>query len=79
MMFNAFSALTSKIYGALAIAAIVFAGVQTVRIDGLWFIDAYVDKLADANDTIKQMGRPGNQASVMVAGGCVFIWFQSYK
>lgn len=63
MMFNPFSALTSKIYGGLAIAAIVFAGVQTVRIDGLWFIDGYADKLADANKTIKQMEQASKDAT----------------
>ena len=46
-MFNPFSTLTSKIYGGIAIFALTFACVQTVRIEGLWFIDGYVEKLAN--------------------------------
>lgn len=38
--FNPFSALTSKIYGALAIGAIVVAGAQTLRIEGAVCRDA---------------------------------------
>lgn len=44
-MINPFTAITSKIFGSVAIAAITFGAIQTVRIEGLWFIDGYVDKL----------------------------------
>ena len=47
MLFNPFSALTSKIYGALAIAALVFAGVQTARIEGFLFIHGLKQDIAD--------------------------------
>lgn len=40
--FNPFSGLTAKIYGGIALLAIAFACVQTVRIEGFWFIDGYV-------------------------------------
>jgi hypothetical protein len=62
VMLNPFSALTSKIYGAIAIAALTFAGVQTVRIEGFWFIDGYADKLANANATIAQMEQASEDA-----------------
>lgn len=38
-MFNPFSALTSKILGALALVFLAFAIVQTVRIEGVWCSD----------------------------------------
>lgn len=62
-MFNPFSALTSKIYGVIAIAALTFGAIQTVRIDGLLFIDGYVDKLADARATIAQMEQASKDAT----------------
>jgi len=40
MPFNPFSALTSKIFGGLALAFLAFAMVQTVRIEGVWCSDA---------------------------------------
>jgi hypothetical protein len=43
--FNPFSGLTAKVYGGVALLAIAVAGVQTVRIDGLWFIKGYVERL----------------------------------
>jgi hypothetical protein len=63
MMFNPFSALTSKIYGAIAIAAVTFAVVQTVRIEGFLFIDGYVQKLADARETIRDMEKASKDAT----------------
>ena len=46
--FNPFSGLMAKIYGAVALLAIAVAGVQTVRIDGLWFIKGYAERLASS-------------------------------
>jgi len=43
--FNPFSGLMAKIYGGVALLAIAVAGVQTVRIDGLWFIKGFVQRL----------------------------------
>jgi hypothetical protein len=40
-MFNPFSVLTSKIFAATTVAALTFAGVQTLRIEGFWFIKGY--------------------------------------
>jgi hypothetical protein len=45
--FNPFSALTSKIYGGVAIAALTFAAVQTVRIEGPFFFHGYKEEVAD--------------------------------
>lgn len=50
-----FSALTSKIFGGVAIASITFAVVQTVRIEGFWLIKGYEQRLADAEGTIADM------------------------
>ena len=46
--FNPFSGLTAKIYGGVALLAIAVAGVQTVRIDGFWFIKGYAERLANS-------------------------------
>ena len=46
--FNPFSGLMAKIYGAVALLAIAVACVQTVRIDGLWFIKGYAERLANS-------------------------------
>ena len=48
MPFNPFSALASRIYGAIALAALAFAAVQTVRINGFLWIDGLEQQLADA-------------------------------
>jgi hypothetical protein len=50
-----FSALTSKIYGGVAIAALSLAAIQTVRIEGFWFIKGYAQKLQEANRAIDMM------------------------
>lgn len=50
-----FSALTSKIFGGVAIASITFAVVQTVRIEGFWLIKGYEQRLDDAEGTIADM------------------------
>lgn len=62
--FNPFSALASKIYGAVAIAALTFATVQTVRIEGLpiWFIG--FDGLKADNDRLRGQVDAMNRASV---------------
>ncbi len=44
-MFNPFSALTSKIFGGIAIFAITFGAIQTVRLDGFLWIDGVIEKL----------------------------------
>ena len=46
--FNPFSGLMAKIYGAFALVAIAVAGVQTVRIEGVWFIKGYEERLANS-------------------------------
>jgi len=45
MPFNPFSALTSKIYGGIAIFAITFGAIQTIRLDGFFWIDGVIEKL----------------------------------
>jgi hypothetical protein len=45
MPFNPFSALTSKIFGGIAIFAITFGAIQTVRLDGFLWIDGVIEKL----------------------------------
>jgi hypothetical protein len=44
-VFNPFSALTSKIFGGVAIFAITFGAIQTVRLDGFFWIDGVIEKL----------------------------------
>ena len=46
--FNPFSGLMAKIYGAVALVAIAVAGVQTVRINGVWFVKGYEERLANS-------------------------------
>ena len=46
--FNPFSGLMAKIYGAVALLAIAGFTVQTVRIDGVWFVKGYVERLANS-------------------------------
>jgi hypothetical protein len=53
--FNPFSALTSKIYGGIAIAALALAFVQTVRIEGFLFIHGYKQDLREADAKIAGM------------------------
>jgi multidrug efflux pump subunit AcrA (membrane-fusion protein) len=55
LSFNPFSALTSKIFGGVAIAALAFAAVQTVRIEGFPFIKGFKQELAEKDRTIAQM------------------------
>lgn len=52
MPFNPFSALTSKIFGALAVFFLAFALIQTVRIEGFLFIHGYKQDLAKRDDLI---------------------------
>jgi len=52
--FNPFSALTSKIFGGIAIAAISFATIQTVRIEGFWFIDGFKQDLKEKDREIAE-------------------------
>ncbi|WP_395391516.1 hypothetical protein WBP07_12770 [Novosphingobium sp. BL-8A] len=64
MALNPFSELTAKIYAGLFGAALAVAAVQTVRIDGLWFITGLEDKLQTArtNLTEEQHGRADDRA-----------------
>ncbi|CDO36069.1 hypothetical protein [Novosphingobium sp. KN65.2] len=55
MPFNPFSALTSKIYGAIALMLLTALAIQTIRIDGFLWIDGLTDKLADRDKTIAEM------------------------
>jgi len=52
MTFNPFSILTSKIYGGIAIAALTFAAVQTVRIEGFLFFDGYKQEVTNLRASI---------------------------
>jgi len=52
MPFSPFSVLTSKIYGVIAVMALTFACVQTMRIEGFLFIHGYKQDLKEANDEI---------------------------
>ena len=44
-MFNPFSALTSKIFAGVAIFALTLAAIQTIRLDGFFWIDGVIEKL----------------------------------
>ncbi|PZQ56284.1 MAG: hypothetical protein DI555_06630 [Novosphingobium pentaromativorans] len=48
MALNPFSALAAKIYAGLFGGALALVAVQTVRIDGLWFITGLEEKLKTA-------------------------------
>ena len=48
--FNPFGGVMAKIYGGVAVFALAIAGVQTVRIDGLWFIKGYVERLDESRE-----------------------------
>lgn len=54
MMFNPFSAITAKVYGVVAVAALCFALIQTARIEGFLFWDGLYEQLGDARDKVKQ-------------------------
>lgn len=45
MPFNPFSALTSKIFAGVAIFFLSFAIIQTIRLDGFFWIDGVIEKL----------------------------------
>lgn len=49
LRFNPFSALTSKIFGGIAIAALTFGAVQTIRIEGLKVWPLEIEGYAAAN------------------------------
>lgn len=53
-MINPFSVLTSKIFAGVAVAALTFGAVQTVRLDGFMFIKGYIEKLADEQKAHKE-------------------------
>lgn len=53
-MFNPFSAITAKIYGVVAVAALCFAVIQTARIEGFLFWDGLYEQLGDARDKVKK-------------------------
>ncbi|WP_156367210.1 hypothetical protein, partial [Novosphingobium sp. KN65.2] len=55
MPFNPFSALTSKVYGAIALMLLTALAIQTIRIDGFLWIDGLADKLAARDKTIAEM------------------------
>lgn len=44
-MFNPFSALTSKIFAGVAIFFLSLAIIQTIRLDGFFWIDGVIEKL----------------------------------
>lgn len=46
MIGNLFSALAAKIYAGVAVAALTFAAVQTVRIEGFLFIEGYKEEVS---------------------------------
>lgn len=52
--FNPFSELASKIYGGIAIAAITFGAIQTVRIEGLSIWPLKIEGYAAENSRLKQ-------------------------
>lgn len=60
--FNPFSGLTAKIYGGVAVAALTFAAVQTVRIEGLLFIDGYKDEVAALRKKVSDMETASDEA-----------------
>lgn len=51
--FNPLSALACKIYGGVAIAALTFGAVQTVRIEGFLFLDGFKDRIEDLEQDLK--------------------------
>lgn len=67
MPFNPFSVLTSKIYGALALMAITFACIQTVRIEGFLFIHGYKQDLRAAENEIADWKRANEDAKRRLA------------
>lgn len=48
-----FSSLTAKIFAGLFVTTLGFAAVQTVRIDGLWFIDGLQEQLGGMRSALK--------------------------
>ena len=60
--FNPFSGLTAKIYGGVAVAALAFAAVQTVRIEGFLFIHGYKQDVADRDAKIAAMSKASDEA-----------------
>lgn len=53
MSFNPFSAVTAKIYAGLLGGMLTVAAVQTVRIEGLWFIEGLQQQLTDERAALK--------------------------
>jgi len=64
MSINPFSALTAKIYAGLFGAALSMAALQTIRIDGLWFITGLDEKLAKVRTELadEKTGRATDRA-----------------
>lgn len=60
--FNPFSGLTAKIYGGVAIAAIAFGAVQTVRLDGFLWIDGAIEQRDNAKADLAKAITAGHQA-----------------
>lgn len=62
---NPFSVLAAKIYAGLFGAALALLAVQTVRIDGLWFITGLEEKLATARQNLlnEKAGRKADRAA----------------
>lgn len=65
MPFNPFSALTSKIFGAIAVAALAFATLQTVRIEGFLFIHGYKERLAERDAAIASLVNASDEARAL--------------
>ena len=61
---NPFSALAAKIYAGLFGASLALVAVQTIRIDGLWFITGLEEKLAKARTDLsdEKAGRAADRA-----------------
>lgn len=52
MTFNPFTAITSKIYAAMFAGALTLAAVQSIRIEGFWFIPGLEDKLTQTRNAL---------------------------
>lgn len=64
MSINPFSALAAKIYAGMFGAALSLAALQTIRIDGLWFITGLEEKLATVRTELadEKTGRATDRA-----------------
>lgn len=49
------SAAAAKVYATLLVAALVWGAIQTVRIEGLWFVDGFKQAVADRDDKLAKI------------------------